>query len=72
MTRKPDSYQPVSGNDLPRYAGIATFMRLPYVATADADDVDIGLIGVPWDGGTTNSGPGDRDLKDCCAGWRNA
>jgi hypothetical protein len=25
-------------------------MRLPYVALADADEVEIGLIGVPWDG----------------------
>ena len=45
MANKPDSYKPISGNDLPRFAGIATFMRLPYVAPADADDVDIGLIG---------------------------
>ncbi len=49
-------FHPVSGFDLPRYAGIPTFMRLPYV---DFDhvrfgDVEIGLIGVPWDGGTTN------------------
>ena len=54
MTGKPDSYRPISGSVLPRYAGIATFMRLPYVDLADADEVDIGLIGVPWDGGTTN------------------
>jgi guanidinopropionase len=54
MSNKPKSYKPISGNDLPRFAGIATFMRLPYVAPEDADEVDIGLIGVPWDGGTTN------------------
>jgi len=65
-----DSYfQPVSGFDLPRFAGVATFMRLPYVEMADARmaDVQIGLIGVPWDGGTTNrSGPrhGPRQLRD--------
>jgi arginase family enzyme len=28
-------------------------MRLPYVTPADADEVEIGLIGVPWDGGIT-------------------
>ncbi|AXS42712.1 agmatinase [Breoghania sp. L-A4] len=62
-------YHPVSGFDLPRYAGIPTFMRLPHV---DLDDpriaeVAIGLIGAPWDGGTTNRpGPrhGPRQLRD--------
>lgn len=62
-------FQPVSGFDLPRFAGLATFMRLPHVALTDAriKDVEIGLIGVPWDGGTTNrSGPrhGPRQLRD--------
>ncbi len=62
-------FQPVSGLDLPRFAGMATFMRLPHVPlTGDRiKDVDIGLIGVPWDGGTTNrSGPrhGPRQLRD--------
>jgi len=47
MTSKPTFSKPVSGNDLPRFAGIATFMPLPYVAPADADEVQIGLIGVP-------------------------
>jgi guanidinopropionase len=54
-------FHPVSGFDLPRFAGVPTFMRLPYV---DFDhpkfkDVQIGLIGTPWDGGTTNR-PGPR------------
>jgi guanidinopropionase len=49
--------EPVSGIVLPRFSGIATFMRLPYAA--DPAAVDIGLIGVPWDGGTTNR-PGAR------------
>ena len=52
-------FQPVSGMETPRFAGIATFMRLPHVKPEDADDVDIGIIGVPWDGGTTNR-PGPR------------
>ena len=54
MNYKPDSYKPIPGDELPRFAGIATFMRLPHVTPANADAVDIGLIGVPWDGGTTN------------------
>ena len=62
-------FQPVSGMDLPRFAGVPTFMRLPHVPLDDARlaDVDIGLIGVPWDSGTTNRpGPrhGPRQLRD--------
>lgn len=62
-------FRPVSGLDLPRFAGVPTFMRLPHVALDDAKiaEVDIGLIGAPWDGGTTNRpGPrhGPRQLRD--------
>lgn len=62
-------FQPVSGFDLPRFAGIPTFMRLPHV-DLESDrlaEVDVGLIGVPWDSGTTNRpGPrhGPRQLRD--------
>jgi guanidinopropionase len=64
-----DEFQPVSGFDLPRYAGIPTFMRLPHVGAGDPErsQVDIGLIGVPWDGGTTNrpgARHGPRQLRD--------
>ena len=54
-------FRPVSGFDLPRYAGIPTFMRLPHVGLDHPrlTDVQIGLIGAPWDGGTTNR-PGPR------------
>ena len=51
--------QPVSGLVTPRFGGIATFMRLPYVPLEEAKDIDIGLVGIPWDGGTTNR-PGPR------------
>ena len=62
-------FQPISGFDLPRFAGVPTFMRLPYIPLdhADLTAVDIGLIGVPWDSGTTNRpGPrhGPRQLRD--------
>ncbi|MBY6151753.1 agmatinase [Vannielia litorea] len=62
-------FQPVSGFDLPRFAGIPTFMRLPHVPLDDPRlaEVEIGLIGVPWDSGTTNRpGPrhGPRSLRD--------
>ena len=41
----------------PRYTGLPTFMRAPYCE--DLSGVDIGLIGVPFDGGVTNR-PGAR------------
>ena len=36
----------------PRYTGIASFFRAPHTETLS--DVDIGLIGVPYDGGVTH------------------
>ena len=36
----------------PRYTGVPTFMRAPFVE--DWKGIDIGLIGVPFDGGVTN------------------
>ena len=62
-------FQPISGFELPRFAGVPTFMRLPHIPLDNPDlpEVDIGLIGVPWDSGTTNRpGPrhGPRQLRD--------
>ncbi|MEC3859753.1 agmatinase [Mesobacterium sp. TK19101] len=62
-------FHPVSGFDLPRFAGVPTFMRLPHLAPDHPrfGDVQIGLVGVPWDSGTTNRpGPrhGPRQLRD--------
>lgn len=62
-------FHPISGFELPRFAGVPTFMRLPHVAPDHArfGEVEIGLIGVPWDSGTTNRpGPrhGPRQLRD--------
>ena len=74
MSRKPGNYKPIPGDVLPRFAGIATFMRLPYVAPGEADEVDIGLIGVPWDGGTTNRAGarhGPRQIRDLSTMARN-
>lgn len=68
------SFLPTSGNVAPRFAGIATFMRLPAIPVEDADDVDIGLIGVPWDGGTTNRAGarhGPRQMRDLSTLVRN-
>ena len=62
-------FLPISGFDLPRFAGVPTFMRLPHVSLDEEriHDVEIGIIGVPWDSGTTNRpGPrhGPRQLRD--------
>lgn len=46
------THQPVDAAVVPRFAGIATFMRLPLVDSAQG--LDIALFGIPWDGGTTN------------------
>ncbi len=43
--------QPISGNDLARFSGPQTFMRLPAVDTAEG--LDVGFIGVPMDIGTS-------------------
>lgn len=53
----PHAYEPLSGRQFPRFSGIKTFFRLPHVAL-DAD-YDIGLIGLPFDGGVSYR-PGAR------------
>ena len=49
--------QPLGGNEMPRFAGITTFMRLP--GRSDPADLDVGVFGVPFDLGTSNR-PGAR------------
>ena len=41
-------FKPVSGKELPRFAGMPTFMRLPHVdINSDRiDEEDLGIIGV--------------------------
>ena len=49
----------------PRYTGLPTFMRAPY--QEDWINVDIGLIGVPFDGGVTNrtgARHGPREIRN--------
>lgn len=55
-----EAFQPLSGMVVPRFAGISTFMRLPYLAPTEAPGrIDIALLGIPFDGATTNR-PGTR------------
>jgi guanidinobutyrase len=44
--------QPQSGNAMPRFAGLATMMRLP--AASSAAGLDAAFVGVPLDIGTSN------------------
>ena len=56
----------------PRFAEIATFMRAPY--KPDLQGVDIGVCGVPFDGGATNrvgTRHGPRALRDLSSLMRN-
>jgi guanidinobutyrase len=56
MTAK-THHQPLGGNSMPRFAGPATMMRLPGVASAEG--LDACFVGVPLDIGTSNR-PGAR------------
>ena len=56
--------KPVDALVYPRFSGVPTFMRLPYIPRAE--ELDIALIGVPFDGGTTyRPGPrfGPRNIR---------
>ncbi len=62
-------FQPVSAMGLARFAGVPTFMRLPNLTPEHEryKDVDLALVGIPWDGGTTNrpgARHGPRQLRD--------
>ncbi len=60
-----NNFQPVDATITPRFGDIPTFMRLPHVR--DPGEVDIALIGVPWDGGTTNRAGarhGPREIRN--------
>lgn len=48
---------PVDALVYPRFSGLPTFMRLPHIPRAE--DVDIALVGIPFDTGTTYR-PGAR------------
>ena len=66
-------HQPIDAAEVPRFAGLSTFMRLPAVATAEG--LDIALIGIPWDGGTTNRAGarhGPREVRNMSSLMRSA
>jgi agmatinase len=55
MSRKPSQRnpQPLDPLSQPRFGGIATFSRLPYVPDIKGKKIDVAILGVPFDGGTT-------------------
>ncbi len=46
------TFQPLGGNEMPRFGGIATMMRLPH--QADPQGLDACFVGLPFDLGTSN------------------
>jgi agmatinase/guanidinopropionase len=50
-------YKPLSGREFPRYSGIKTFFRLPYVPLKS--NYEVALFGIPYDGGVSYR-PGAR------------
>lgn len=63
--QKREFYEPVDAAVMPRFSDIPTFMRLPVFR--DPSLLDIALIGVPWDGGTTNRAGarhGPREIRN--------
>ena len=58
MSKQPTRYTEMADpQQRPRFTGIPTFFRAP--AADDVGEVDIGVVGVPFDGGVTNR-PGTR------------
>ncbi len=59
-----EDFQPLDSGTVPRFAGPCSFMRLPF---AEPQEVDIALLGVPFDGGTTNrtgARHGPREIRN--------
>jgi agmatinase len=48
---EPEGFRPVPTRKVPRFAGVPTFLRLP--VHEDPRDVDVMIVGAPFDGGTS-------------------
>lgn len=59
MPKRQKQYRPLNPLTHPRFGDVATFNRLPYVTEIKGNDVDVAILGVPFDGGTTYR-PGAR------------
>ena len=54
-----------SAMNAPRYCGIPTFMRTPYIT--DLNELDIALLGIPYDGAVearSGARQGPRQIRD--------
>ncbi|MFU4329410.1 agmatinase [Pseudomonas aeruginosa] len=67
LVERKNLHQPLGGNEMPRFGGIATMMRLPHVQSpAELDALDAAFVGVPLDIGTSlRSGTrfGPREIR---------
>jgi agmatinase len=64
-----DNPLPIDSQQIPRFSGISTFMRLPWIT--DLSKLDVAFIGVPFDGGQsyrTGSRFGPRSVRDASGG----
>lgn len=52
MSASKNFNQPLGANDMPRFGGIASMMRLP--VSTDLNDVDVCFVGIPMDIGASN------------------
>jgi guanidinopropionase len=68
MTRR--DLQPKDSSVVPRYADVATFMRLPRIDSLE--DVDVGVFGVPFDSATYRGGTreGPAGVREASRGIR--
>jgi guanidinopropionase len=65
--------QPTDSFAVPRYAGLATFMRMPY--DPDPADIEVGIVGVPFDLGSSfrsGSREGPAAIREASRGVRLA
>src|SRR5262249_60291727 len=66
MVKKIESYPELADPQLrPRYSGIPTFFRVRH--TEQLGEIDVGIIGVPFDGGVTNrtgARHGPREIRN--------
>ena len=53
MTTPKNHYRPINPLLSPRFGDVATFNRLPYVPDIVGKNIDVAILGVPYDGGTT-------------------
>ena len=69
-----ESYRPVNPLKSPRFGDIATFNRLPYISDIQGKNVDVVILGIPFDGGTTfrpGARFGPRGVRDASVLCRN-